>query len=139
MSLRGKYTYGIQTAEKLWSGGSVEEKDGKLYLKGTVHTQDEANQIWNALKTIPDWNKDIIADIKATGQSAAAPAAAAASAHAPAPTRSYTVHPGDTLSAIAQRELGDAKKYMKIFEANRDQLQDPDKIRPGQVLKIPAA
>ena len=47
-------------------------------------------------------------------------------------------HAGDTLSAIAQRELGDAKKYMKIFEANRDQLQDPDKIKPGQVLKIPA-
>ena len=136
MSLRGKYTYGIETAEKLWSGGSVEEKDGKLYLRGTVHTQNEVNQIWNALKTIPEWNKDIIADIKASGQEAPKPAGAAAAAAPQA--RTYTVHPGDTLSAIAQRELGDAKKYMKIFEANRDQLQDPDKIKPGQVLKIPS-
>jgi nucleoid-associated protein YgaU len=135
MSLRGKYTYGIQTAEKLWSGGSVEERDGKLFLKGTVKTQDEVNQIWNALKTIPEWNKEIIADIKAT--QASAPAAAQPSPSA-STSRTYTVHAGDTLSAIAQRELGDAKKYMKIFEANRDQLQDPDKIKPGQVLKIPA-
>ena len=133
MSLRGKYTYGIETAEKLWSGGSVEERDGKLYLRGTVHTQNDANQIWNALKTIPEWNKDIIADIKASGQNAPKPAAAAPLG------RTYLVHSGDTLSAIAQRELGDAKKYMKIFEANRDQLQDPDKIKPGQVLKIPSA
>jgi len=134
MSLRGKYTYGIQTAEKMWTGGSVEERDGKLFLKGTVKTPDEVNQIWNALKTIPEWNNEIVADIKATQ-----PAAASAPAAAPAAAaRTYTVHAGDTLSAIAQRELGDAKKYMKIFEANRDQLQDPDKIKPGQVLKIPA-
>ena len=45
---------------------------------------------------------------------------------------------GDTLSAIAKQNLGDANDYMKIFEANRDQLSDPDKIKPGQVLKIPA-
>ena len=42
----------------------------------------------------------------------------------------------DTLSKIAKSELGDANAYMKIFEANRDQLSDPDKIKPGQVLKI---
>jgi len=139
MSLRGKYTYGIQTAEKFWSGGSVEERDGKLFLKGAVKTQDEVNQIWNALKTIPEWNTEIIADIKATQAPAAATAPAAPQASPSASTsRTYTVHAGDTLSAIAQRELGDAKKYMKIFEANRDQLQDPDKIKPGQVLKIPA-
>jgi len=67
-----------------------------------------------------------------------APAASAPAASSPAASKTYTVHAGDTLSSIAQRELGDAKKYMKIFEANRDQLQDPDKIKPGQVLKIPA-
>jgi nucleoid-associated protein YgaU len=48
------------------------------------------------------------------------------------------VKSGDTLSAIARQHLGDANGYMKIFEANRDQLNDPDKIKPGQVLKIPA-
>ena len=41
------------------------------------------------------------------------------------------------LSAIAKSELGNANDYMKIFEANKDQLTDPDKIKPGQVLKLP--
>jgi nucleoid-associated protein YgaU len=49
----------------------------------------------------------------------------------------YTVQAGDTLSKIARNLLGDANAYPKIFEANRDQLSDPDKINPGQVLKIP--
>ena len=40
--------------------------------------------------------------------------------------------------AIAKEQLGSANAYMKIFEVNRDQLSDPDKIKPGQVLKIPA-
>ena len=50
----------------------------------------------------------------------------------------YTVKSGDTLSRIAKEYLGDANAYMKIFDANRDQLTDPDTIKPGQVLKIPA-
>jgi nucleoid-associated protein YgaU len=41
------------------------------------------------------------------------------------------------LSGIAKDQLGNASAYMKIFEANRDQLNDPDKIKPGQVLRIP--
>ncbi len=53
--------------------------------------------------------------------------------------KTYTVKVGDTLSGIAREYLGDAKAYMRIFEANKDQLSDPDKIKPGQVLKIPAA
>lgn len=50
----------------------------------------------------------------------------------------YTVVKGDTLSAIAQRELGNANKYPVIFEANKPMLSDPNKIYPGQVLRIPA-
>jgi nucleoid-associated protein YgaU len=53
--------------------------------------------------------------------------------------RTYTVQSGDTLSKIAKAHLGDANAYMKIFNANKDQLTDPDKIKPGQVLKIPTA
>ena len=44
---------------------------------------------------------------------------------------------GDTLSKIAKQQLGDPNAYMEIFNANRDQLSDPDEIKPGQVLKIP--
>jgi nucleoid-associated protein YgaU len=49
----------------------------------------------------------------------------------------YTVQSGDTLWKIAQEAYGSGAEYMKIFEANRDQLDNPDLIRPGQVLKIP--
>lgn len=50
----------------------------------------------------------------------------------------YTVKKGDTLSAIAKAHYGKASAYMKIFEANKPLLKDPDHIYPGQVLRIPA-
>ena len=49
----------------------------------------------------------------------------------------YPVAKGDTLSAIAKRLYGDANKYMRIFEANTPMLSHPDKIYPGQVLRVP--
>ncbi|KAF1015096.1 MAG: putative protein YgaU [Stenotrophomonas maltophilia] len=49
----------------------------------------------------------------------------------------YTVQKGDSLSKIAKAQLGDANAWKKIFEANRDVLDDPDKIFPGQTLKLP--
>jgi nucleoid-associated protein YgaU len=52
--------------------------------------------------------------------------------------QTYTVQKGDTLSHIAQRHYGKASKWHAIFDANRDQLDDPDLIMPGQVLKLPA-
>jgi nucleoid-associated protein YgaU len=129
MGLRDKYAYAISQAKGKFDGGA-EERDGKLYFTGSVKTENEKNEIWAAIKTIPDWKDEIVADIKVTGGPAAAAPAAAA--------KTYTVKAGDTLSAIAKAELGSANAYMKIFEANRDQLSDPDKIKPGQVLKIPA-
>lgn len=50
----------------------------------------------------------------------------------------YTVVSGDTLSKIAKQHYGNAMKYPVIFEANKPMLKDPDKIYPGQVLRIPA-
>ena len=49
----------------------------------------------------------------------------------------HTVEAGDNLSAIAKKTLGSANRYMEIFEANKPMLSDPDKIYPGQVLRIP--
>ncbi|SFD28700.1 peptidoglycan-binding protein LysM [Tropicimonas isoalkanivorans] len=51
----------------------------------------------------------------------------------------HTVESGDTLWAIAEKTLGSGSRYMEIFEANKPMLSDPDKIYPGQVLRIPAA
>ena len=121
-ALRDKYNVAIQTAKDLRMQGAADERDGKLYFHGTVNTQAEANKIWDAIKTVPDWPKDVVADIKAASVST---------------ELTYTVKSGDTLSKIAKETLGDGNLYMGIFNANRDQLSDPNQIKPGQVLKIP--
>ena len=128
MGLRDKYAWAISQAKGKFDG-SAQERDGKLHFVGTVKTEADKNEIWTAIKTIPEWHDEVVADIKVVGGPAAAPASAATT---------YTVKSGDTLSAIAKVQLGSAGDYMKIFDANRDQLSDPDKIKPGQVLKIPA-
>jgi nucleoid-associated protein YgaU len=130
MSLRDKYAYAIQTAKGKFDG-SAQEKDGKLHWVGSVKTEAEKNEIWNAIKTIPDWRNDIVADIQVSGVKEMTAAVGATA-------KTYTVKAGDTLGAIAKAQLGNANAYMKIFEANKDQLSDPDKIKPGQVLKIPS-
>jgi nucleoid-associated protein YgaU len=137
VGLREKYDRAIQAAKSLQMQGGAEERDGKLYFNGTVKSVDEKNQIWNALKTIPDWEKDVVADIKVSAPASQPAPTTGSGGAAPSPTISYTVQSGDTLSAIAKKFLGNANEYMDIFNANRDQLTDPDKIKPGQVLKIP--
>lgn len=132
MSLRDKYNHAIQVAKSFRMDGGADERDGKLHFKGTVSSQDEANKIWDAIKTVPSWQQDVVADIKATGGGATGAGATKAQ-----PDTTYTVKAGDTLSKIAKAHLGDANAYMDIFNANRDQLSDPDMIKPGQVLKIP--
>jgi nucleoid-associated protein YgaU len=128
MGLRDKYAYAISVAKGKFDG-SAQEKDGKLHFVGSVKTEAEKNEIWTAIKTIPDWKNEVVAEIKVTG--GGAPAATATAG------KNYTVKAGDTLSKIAKEHLGDANAYMKIFEANRDKLSNPDLIKPGQVLTIP--
>ena len=129
MGLRDKYSYAIQTAKSFRMQGSADERDGKLYFHGTVGSQSEVNKIWDAIKTIPEWRSEIVADIRATGTGTASTPDITA--------HTYVVRSGDTLSKIAQELLGDSGAFMDIFNANRDQLTDPNAIRPGQVLKIP--
>ena len=126
MGMRDTYVYAIQTAKGKLQG-NAEERDGKLYFKGTVATEAEKNEICTAIKTIPTWQKDVVGDITVTG---------GVGGVAPAAVRTYTVKAGDTLSAIAKEHLGSATAYTKIFELNRDQLTDPDQIKPGQVLRL---
>jgi nucleoid-associated protein YgaU len=135
MGMREKYDKAIQVAKNLRMQGSADEKEGKLHFNGMVNSEDEKNQIWTAIKSVPDWQKDVVADIRV--QAKAAPAASAAPGAVPMAT--YTVKAGDTLSKIAKEHLGNANAYMEIFNANKDQLQDPDKIKPGMVLKLPGA
>jgi len=137
MNLRQKYDHAIQVAKSLRMQGAAEERDGKLHFNGVVSSEDEKNQIWNAIKTSSGWQQEVVGDIRVEAKAAAAPAKSAAPAAATQAT--YTVKAGDTLSKIAKEHLGNANAYMEIFNANRDQLTDPDKIKPGQVLKLPVA
>jgi nucleoid-associated protein YgaU len=107
--------------------GAAVDKDGKLHFNGTVKSVADKNLIWDAIKTVPTWRDEVVADIRVVE-----PEGEAAG-------KTYTVQPGDTLSKIAKETLGSANAYMKIFEINKDQLTDPDKIKPGQVLRIPPA
>ncbi len=68
---------------------------------------------------------------------AATPQASPIGTSAATEARTHTVASGETLSALAKRYYGDASQYHKIFDANRDQLSDPDRINVGQKLKIP--
>ena len=129
MGLRDTYAYAISVAKGKFDG-SAQERDGKLHFVGSVKSEAEKNEIWSAIKTIPSWQNDIVADIKVTGGGGGGAAQS---------ERTYTVKAGDTLSKIAKEHLGNANAYMEIFNANKDQLSDPDKIKPGQVLKIPTA
>lgn len=83
-----------------------------------------------------DKTKADFSNVKAGGSSTAASPRSEASAPA---QRTYVVTAGDSLSKIAKRFYGDAGQWQQIFEANRDQLQNPDVIRPGQTLVIPEA
>ena len=108
-------------------------QDNKLFIRAMAPSQDLKNKVWDQIKLVDSSFSDLIADIQA-------PAAMAAAASAGAPsttTQSYTVQPGDSLSKISKQFYGDPNKYMKIFEANRDKLSDPDRIKPGMDLVIP--
>ena len=115
-------------------------QDNKLVLRAQVGSEQIKNAIWDQIKRADPKYSDVNADI--TIDSSLAPAAAASasatSSATPATPQTYTVKSGDTLSKIAQEYYGNPNAYMAIFEANRDQLKDPNMIRAGQVLKIPA-
>jgi nucleoid-associated protein YgaU len=110
---------------------NVHLQDNKLFVKASAGTQDLKNAIWEQIKLVDPKFADLTCDIQIDPSLAPPPKPAA-----PA-MKTYTVQAGDTLSKISKEFLGNANAYMKIFEANKDQLTDPDKIKVGQVLKIP--
>jgi nucleoid-associated protein YgaU len=112
---------------------NVHLENEKLLIRGAAPNDAIKNDVWNAIKAIDPQYADLTADI-AIDSSLPVPAPAAPAAEEP---RIYEVVAGDTLSKIAKHFYGDAAKYPRIFEANRDQLKDPNVIKPGQRLKIP--
>ena len=110
-------------------------QDGKLFLQGEAPSEQAKNEVWNKIKAVDPSYSDLTLDLRVNPSLAGAQQAGAAAGGG---LQSYTVQPGDTLSLIAKRIYGDASQYMKIFNANKDKLTDPDKIKPGQELVIPS-
>jgi len=108
--------------------------DNKLFVQGVAPSENAKNRVWDQIKLVnPNWQSELTADIRVASQQQASNGVRSSTAG-----RTYTVKPGDTLSKIAKEMYGNPNQYQKIFDANRDQLRDPNQIRPGQQLKIPA-
>jgi nucleoid-associated protein YgaU len=106
-------------------------QDNKLFIKASAGTQELKNDIWNQIKLVDPTYGDLTCNIAVDPGMAPPPPAAPA-------MKTYTVQAGDSLSKIAKQFYGNAGTYMKIFDANKDILSDPNKIQIGQVLKIPS-
>jgi nucleoid-associated protein YgaU len=104
----------------------------KLFIRATAPSADLKNKVWDQIKLVDPNFSDLAAEIDAP-----AAQAAAASASGPSSARTYHVQPGDNLSKISKQFYGDANKYMKIFEANKDKMTDPDHLKAGTDLIIP--
>jgi len=111
----------------------------KLLMRGEAPSEDAKNKVWDQIKLIDPSYSDLIADISVNPgvASGGRTQSAGASVSGGQNSRTYTVQQGDSLSKISQQFYGDAHQYMKIFEANRDQVKDPNKIQVGQELVIP--
>jgi LysM repeat protein len=123
LMLKEKYQELLDLATKLGVKGiDVKEEGGKLSVNGTTTYQLEKDALWDKIKTYPGWDKEVAADIKTEKTDLYGV---------------YTVKPGDTLGKISKQYLGDPKRYMDIFNVNKDILSNPDLIKVGQNLKIP--
>jgi len=133
--LKQKYQSVFQSIEQQQIHLTHVNMDGnKLFIQGDAPSEQAKNKVWDQIKaTNPNWQSDLIADIRVTGGGQAQP-----QQQQQQQQRTYTVKPGDSLSKIAKEIYGNANEYMKIFEANRDKLKDPNVVQPGQELKIPS-
>ena len=122
MALQDKYQAVVNTANAQGvTNLSVVEQENVLYITGTAPTNQAKDAVWDVYEGIdPEMRAgDLVLNIS-VDQSA---------------PETYEVKSGDNLSKIAKKYSGISWK--DIFEANRDKISDPDKIFPGQVLKIP--
>lgn len=122
MALTDKYQSLIALAQQA-GNVTVEDRGDVLHVTGTVSDEAAKQRIWDEYNRLdPDMRSgDLVLDVKAGGGGAAG--------------ETYTVKSGDSLSKIASRY--DGVSWQEIFEANRDTLDDPDVIHPGQELRIP--
>lgn len=126
MALQEKYQTLLELAKQNGTSYELSEGDGVLHINGTAPSEEAKQQIWDEYNRIdPDYRGgDLMLNINVGG------AAAGGSGN------TYTVVSGDNLSKIGEKY---GITWQQIYEANQDILKDPDKIFPGQELKIPGA
>jgi nucleoid-associated protein YgaU len=112
-------------------------QDNKLYMSGVAPSADAKNKVWDAIKQVDPSYSDLTADLRVE-ETAQTQTAGAAAGGGQQEHQTYTVKAGDTLSKISLQFYGDASQYMRIYNANRGILTDPNKIQVGQTLTIPA-
>jgi nucleoid-associated protein YgaU len=123
VGLKDKYNDSLEVGRKIGLKNlEAKEEGGKLKISATAEHEFDKNELWQSLKTHTGWENEIQADLKVEKTDLYGV---------------YTVKSGDTLSKIAKYVYSDANKYPKIFEANKDQLSNPDLIKVGQKLKLP--
>ena len=124
MTLMDKYKDLFQLANQIGlKNPDVKEEGGKLKIVGNTEYQMDANHLWDNIKTHPGWEGEVVANIQAERSDVYGV---------------HTVKAGETLSKLAKQYLGDSNRYMDLFNANKNILSDPDKIKVGQKLTIPA-
>jgi nucleoid-associated protein YgaU len=106
-------------------------QDNKLFMEGAAPSEAIKNALWNQIKAINPAYDDITVNVT-VDPSLPQPAPSGG------PRQTYTVQAGDSLSRIAKQFYGNADEYMRIFDANKDKLNDPNRIQIGQELVIPA-
>ncbi len=127
--LKQKYQPVLAAIQK--EGGQLQNvnMDGdQLFVKATMPSEQAKNRVWDAIKSVDSNFADLKHDIEVTEGSGQTGGQG---------QQTYVVQPGDNLSKISKQFYGDANKYNAIVKAN--QLENPDKIKPGQKLVIPAA
>lgn len=134
--LKTKYQFVLNEVERQQVQlHNLHVQDNKLFIKGTAPSDEAKNKVWEQIKLVDsNWQNDLTADFSVDQSRAMAAAAGGGGSQG---GQTYTVKSGDNLSKISKQFYGDANEYMRIFYANRDKLNDPDKIQIGQQLTIP--
>jgi nucleoid-associated protein YgaU len=103
-------------------GFAMKDAGGKVSITGNTTYQLEKDLLWDGIKKHAGWENEVSADIKVEKTDI----------HG-----YHVVQSGESLSKIAKVHYDDANRYMDIFNANKDQLKDPNMIKPGQKLVLP--
>ena len=141
--LKNKYKAALDTIER--EGVRLTHlhvQDNKLFIQGAAPSQQVKDDVWNQIKAVDPSYKDLTCDLTIDSSlpnptQQKAQAAAANLGGGAQGARSYKVQPGDSLSKIAKEFYGNPNEYNRIFEANRNQISDPNRIQVGQELIIP--